>query len=61
MAALMPDLPKVEQHIVEMTNQVRRDHKLPTLRLNTMLSNAARAFARKFSTKRPIFPHGRRP
>ncbi len=49
MAALMPDLPKVEQHIVEMTNQVRRDQKLPTLKLNAMLSNAARAFARSLA------------
>ncbi len=28
MAALVPDLPKVEQHIVEMTNQVRHEQKL---------------------------------
>lgn len=45
MAALVPDLPKVEQHIVEMTNQVRREQKLSTLKLNAMLIKAARAYA----------------
>jgi Cysteine-rich secretory protein family len=45
MAALVPDLPQVEQHIVEMTNQVRREQKLPPLKVNAMLAKAARAFA----------------
>jgi hypothetical protein len=45
MAALVPDLPKVEQHIVEMTNQIRREQKLSTLKLNAMLVKAARAYA----------------
>ena len=46
MAALVPDLPQVEQHIVEMTNQVRQEQKLPALKINAMLAKAARAFAR---------------
>lgn len=45
MAALVPDLPQVEQHIVEMTNQVRQEQKLPALKINAMLAKAARAFA----------------
>jgi hypothetical protein len=45
MAALVPDLPQVEQHIVEMTNQVRQEQKLPALKVNAMLAKAARAFA----------------
>jgi cysteine-rich secretory family protein len=45
MAALVPDLPQVEQHIVEMTNQVREEQKLSPLKVNAMLANAARAFA----------------
>ena len=45
MAALVPDLPQVEQHIVEMTNQVRQEQKLPPLKVNAMLAKAARAFA----------------
>jgi hypothetical protein len=45
MAALVPDLPQVEQHIVEMTNQVRQEQKLPVLKVNAMLAKAARAFA----------------
>jgi Cysteine-rich secretory protein family len=47
MAALAPDLPQVETHIVEMTNQVRRDQSLPALKINAMLAGAARAFAQK--------------
>ncbi|MBS0233870.1 MAG: CAP domain-containing protein [Proteobacteria bacterium] len=47
MAALAPDLPQVEQHIVEMTNQVRQEQKLPALKVNAMLTKAARAFAQK--------------
>jgi hypothetical protein len=45
MAALVPNLPKVEQHIVEMTNQIRRNQSLPALKLDAMLANAARAYA----------------
>ncbi|MFT3731159.1 MAG: CAP domain-containing protein [Hyphomicrobium sp.] len=47
MAALVPDLPQVEQHIVEMTNQVRQEQKLPALKINAMLAKAARAYAQK--------------
>jgi hypothetical protein len=50
MAALVPDLPRVEQHIVEMTNQVRAEQKLPALKVNGMLAKAARAFAQKVAT-----------
>jgi hypothetical protein len=50
MAALVPDLPQVEQHIVAMTNQVRAEHKLAPLKLNAMLAKAARAFAEKVAT-----------
>jgi uncharacterized protein YkwD len=49
MAVLVPDLPKVEQHIVEMTNQVRREKKLSTLKVNAMLAKAARAYARRLA------------
>ncbi|WP_290986474.1 CAP domain-containing protein [Hyphomicrobium sp.] len=45
MGALVPDLPKVEQHIVDMTNQVRQEKNLPALKVDAMLSKAARAFA----------------
>lgn len=47
MAALVPDLPQVEQHILEMTNQVRQEQNLPALKLDAMLAKAARAFAQK--------------
>jgi len=49
MAALAPDLPKVELHIVEMTNQVRREQNLTTLRVNDMLAKAARAYAERLA------------
>jgi hypothetical protein len=49
MAALVPDLPKVEQHIVEMTNQVRREKNLSTLKVNAMLAKAARAYAQRLA------------
>lgn len=50
MAALVPDLPQVEKHIVEMTNEVRREKNLPALKVNAMLARAARAFAQKVAT-----------
>jgi len=56
MAALTPDLPQVEQHIVEMTNQVRQEQKLPALRVNAMLARAARTFAQKVATS-GVFSH----
>jgi hypothetical protein len=49
MAALAPDLPKVEQHIVAMTNQVRRDRNLSTLMVNAILTKAARAYAQRLA------------
>jgi uncharacterized protein YkwD len=49
MAVVVPDLPKVEQHIVEMTNQVRREKKLSTLKVNAMLAKAARAYAQRLA------------
>jgi len=49
MAALAPDLPKVEQQIVEMTNQVRAGQKLSPLKVNAILANAARAYARSLA------------
>ena len=49
MAALAPDLPKVELHIVEMTNQVRRAQNLATLQINGMLAKAARAYAERLA------------
>ncbi|MET0431584.1 MAG: CAP domain-containing protein [Hyphomicrobium sp.] len=56
MAALVPDLPQVEQHIVQMTNQVRQEQKLPALKVNAMLARAARAFAEKVA-KSGTFSH----
>jgi hypothetical protein len=50
MAALVPDLPQVEQHIVELTNHVRQEQKLPALKVNAMLAKAARTFAQKVAT-----------
>jgi hypothetical protein len=47
MTDLVPDLPRVEEHIVEMTNKVRQDQRLPLLKVNAMLARAARAFAAK--------------
>jgi hypothetical protein len=49
MAALVPDLPKVELQIVEMTNQVRREQNLNALRINAMLAKAARAYAERLA------------
>lgn len=49
MAALVPDLPKVEQHIVELTNEVRRKRNLSSLKVNAMLAKAARAYAERLA------------
>lgn len=49
MAALVPDLPKVEQHIADLTNQARSQHKLSTLKVNAMLAKAARAYAQRLA------------
>lgn len=45
MVALAPDLHKVEQHIVDMTNQIRREKDFQTLKVSSILTRAARAFA----------------
>lgn len=50
MTGLVPDLPRVEEHIVEMTNQARQEQRLPALKVNAMLARAARAFAEKVAT-----------
>lgn len=47
MAALVPDLPQVEQHIVEITNKARQDQKLAPLKVNAILARAARAYAER--------------
>ncbi len=49
MAALVPDLPKVEQHIVDLTNQVRREKNLSSLKVNAILTKAARAYAQRLA------------
>lgn len=45
MATQLPDLPKVEQAIVEITNTVRKDAKLGQVIVNPQLTQAARAYA----------------
>ncbi len=49
MAALAPNLQQVEQHIVEMTNQARHGQNLGALKLDALLTNAARAFAKSLA------------
>lgn len=41
----LPDLPKTEIAIIQMTNTFRREQKLGTLRSNKQLAAAARAYA----------------
>jgi uncharacterized protein YkwD len=43
--ATLPDLPKTEIVIIQMTNAFRREHKLGTLASNKQLAAAARAYA----------------
>lgn len=60
---IIPDLPKAETAIVEMTNEFRREHKLAELKPDPTLAKAAREFAR-FLAASTIFSHeadGRRP
>ncbi len=45
MAAALPDIPKVEAHIVSLTNEVRAEAKLAAVAPNSLLSKAARAYA----------------
>ena len=56
MAALVPDLPQVEQHIVEITNKARQEQKLPPLKVNAILAKAARAYAERVA-RSGIFSH----
>ncbi|MBA2124664.1 CAP domain-containing protein [Hyphomicrobium methylovorum] len=63
MAALAPDLPTVEQRIVEMTNKVRAEHKLEAVKVNAILTKAARSYADKLA-RSGLFSHtadGRQP
>lgn len=60
---LLPDVPKAEIAIVEMTNAFRRDNHLATVAGESMLTKAARDYAR-FLAASPVFSHeadGRRP
>src|SRR5262245_37310696 len=41
----LPDLPRTEIAIIEMTNAFRKEHQLGTLKANAALAAAARAFA----------------
>lgn len=45
MAALLPELPQVEQYVIELTNKVRREQNLSTLKVDAALARAARAYA----------------
>ena len=56
MAALVPDLPQVEQHIVEITNKARQEQNLAPLKVNAILARAARAYAERVA-KGGIFSH----
>ncbi len=56
MAALVPDLPQVEQHIVEITNKARQEQNLAPLKVNAILARAARAYAERVA-KSGIFSH----
>lgn len=49
MAGFVPDPEMVAQHIVEMTNQVRREQNLASLKVNTILAKAAQAYARSLA------------
>lgn len=46
MTPTLPDVPKVEAAIIEMTNAYRRDHKLGDVKPNARLKAAAEAYAR---------------
>ena len=58
-----PDIPKVEQIIVEMTNSVRKQHKLGDVKPDPKLTATARTYAR-FLAQSQMFSHtadGRQP
>jgi len=54
--ATLPDLPKTEIAIIQMTNAFRREHKLGTLATNRQLAAAARAYA-AYLAKTGAFSH----
>lgn len=56
MTALLPDIPQVEIHVVEMTNRARAGEKLAPLVPNPKLSAAARSYA-AFLAKAKEFSH----
>lgn len=63
MTPTLPDIPKVEIAIVEMTNAFRRENKLGEVRANPALAKAARAYA-EFLARSGTFSHtadGREP
>lgn len=63
MTALVPDLPKTEIAIVEMTNAFRAENKLGAVTSNPKLAAAARAYA-QFLARSDLFSHtadGRQP
>lgn len=63
MTALVPDLPKTEIAIVEMTNAFRAENKLGAVTPNAKLAAAARVYA-QFLAKSDLFSHtadGRQP
>jgi hypothetical protein len=63
MAALHPDVHKVETAILELTNAFRAENKLAALAVAPKLTRAARAYA-EFLAKNNLFSHaadGRRP
>jgi hypothetical protein len=63
MTVIVPDLPKAEAAIVEMTNAFRRENRLAEVAANAKLSQTAKAFA-EFLAKSNLFSHtadGRQP
>lgn len=56
MAALLPDLPKVELAIIEITNTVRAEAKLGSVAISPQLTAAARAYAQLLA-KSGVFSH----
>lgn len=52
----LPDVPAVEQAVIEMTNAYRRENKLSEVRANPELTRTARAYA-TFLAKNKAFSH----
>lgn len=58
-----PDIPIVEQHIIELTNEFRAKHNQSPVKLNTLLTKAARRYA-EYLARSKNFSHeadGRKP